>query len=78
MSDDVLNIELPNASGDNIQLVVRGRELSISVEEPWAGSTETGFGYHCSVNMDEVQAEKIRDFLLKHFPVRTGGDRGNR
>ncbi len=52
---------------DSVQFVA-GNELSISVEEPWAGSTETGFGYRCAISLERKDIEALRDFLNRCYP----------
>lgn len=38
--------------------------ISIEVDNPWAGSTETGFGYTCHVDLTTDQARQVAAFLL--------------
>jgi hypothetical protein len=58
-------------AGDNIQFAGRANVIAISVEEPWAGSTETGFGYHCSICINKDEAAILRDFLNKWLAPNT-------
>jgi len=40
-----------------------GGKILVSVENPWAGSTETGFGYTCQLELTAAQARKLADWL---------------
>lgn len=68
MADDkILNIEIPDSCGDNIQFNVNSDSLRVSIEEPLAGSTETGFGYQCHISLTPEHARQVLVFLNKHF-----------
>lgn len=45
-------------------------KFSISVENPWAGSTETGFGYTCNVDLTDDQARQLADFILSKLAAK--------
>lgn len=51
-------------AGDNIECTFHNGVLSINVENPWAGSTETGFGYTCDVSMDARKAREFAQWIL--------------
>lgn len=50
-------------TGDNMQIVTGKDRLQITIEEPWAGSTETGFGYTCHMDLTKEQAKELADFI---------------
>jgi len=39
--------------------------ITISIENPWAGSTDTGFGYTCSIRISPKQAEEFGRWLCE-------------
>lgn len=39
--------------------------LSVRIENPWAGDTETGFGRTCNIELDLDRARQLRDWLTK-------------
>jgi hypothetical protein len=54
-----------NAFCDNIEAFASGNQLHIQVEEPWAGSTETGFGYRCNIDLPKDKAIELANFILR-------------
>lgn len=68
MDDDdefgpVLNLEEENSVGDTIEVTERDGHFNITVDEPWAGCTETGFGQTTSVSLKRHQAELLHAWL---------------
>ena len=61
-----LVIEVDGGVGDEIQVTKKADgSLHIEIEEPWAGSTETGFGATTSVTLSPEQAIALMKFLCK-------------
>lgn len=59
-----LVIEIDGGVGDEIQVTkYDDGSLYIEIEEPWAGSTETGFGASTSVTLSPDQAIALMKFL---------------
>lgn len=54
--------------GDNIQVVLEADSMRISIEEPWAGDTETGFGATAGITIPIDKAAELRDWLNKVLP----------
>jgi len=78
MSDRAcLSIELPNGCGDNIQIVATGGGLRISIEEPWAGDTETGFGRSTGISLNHSHAKQILAFLQEWYSDQPSGDQSS-
>ncbi|WP_157783484.1 hypothetical protein [Rhizorhabdus wittichii] len=71
MSEDdleaVLVIEEHAGCGDHIECTYRDGHFNITVDEPWAGDIETGFGQSTSIGLDRAQAELLRDWLSYHL-----------
>lgn len=42
-------------------------ELTVSVDNPWAGSTETGFGYTCTISVSREQAAQMVRFICEVY-----------
>lgn len=59
---DILDIEF-GSCGDNLTAYYRDGHFYLSIEEPWAGCTETGFGARTSATLDKQNAETLRDLL---------------
>lgn len=61
-----------NSAGDNLTVDERNGHFNVTVEEPWAGDTETGFGQETSVSLDAEQAKALADWIygrLSPIPV---------
>lgn len=53
-----------NGVGDEIEICkAENGGLWIEIDEPWAGSTETGFGATTRVNLPPQIVEFLRDWL---------------
>lgn len=60
----ILKVAEAGSSEDNITIFAnRGGGVTIEIEEPWYGDSETGFGKTCSFSLDLVPALKLRDLL---------------
>lgn len=52
--------------GENSLSILTGRDrVTFSIENPWAGDTETGFGYNCDITIYDDEAIRLRDWLIK-------------
>lgn len=38
--------------------------FDFEIEEPWAGSTESGFGHRCDISMDAASAIYLANWIL--------------
>ena len=73
--EDRFFYEIPNTAGDNIEAhwyldgrTKGGGSFSISIEEPWAGSTETGFGANTHISLPAKAAIELANFILANAP----------
>jgi hypothetical protein len=62
--DAVFQINEADHGCDSLEAYCRGGQLTIEIEEPWAGSTETGFGQTCSIGLDLDGAEAFARWIL--------------
>jgi hypothetical protein len=59
-------IAVRSGVGDEIQITkLKNGGLDIEIDEPWAGSTETGFGATASVSLTKEQADALRKWLAE-------------
>jgi hypothetical protein len=59
-----LIIEVDAGVGDEVQFTKMGDGLlNIEIDEPWAGSTETGFGATASVSLNKEQVARLITWL---------------
>jgi hypothetical protein len=64
--EDHLVITVDLGVGDEVMFVkCKNGELAIEIDEPWAGSTETGFGATTSINLTPFQVEVLKRWLVK-------------
>lgn len=42
----------------------------LTVENPWAGDSERGFGAEATIRLDQEGARQLRDFLNQHIEVK--------
>lgn len=63
MKDHTFQIEIDGTAGDTLEIQCYRGEVRICIEEPWAGSTETGFGYECSAYLKREQLVAFRDAI---------------
>ncbi len=58
-------IDQPSFAGNSIEAYCYGNIVTIEIDEPWAGSTETGFGQTCSLGLSLDEAEQFANYILK-------------
>lgn len=66
MPKDRNELEIAEKSGyNNIKATVYDDdgEVYLTIDNPWAGDTETGFGRDASVSLDKEQAAELAVFL---------------
>lgn len=51
-------------SEDSLEVTAYGDGFTISVDNPWAGDTESGFGASCSVRLNTENARELAEWLL--------------
>jgi hypothetical protein len=64
MTDEILRITKHAFADDSIEVYRYGDTVTIEIDEPWAGSTETGFGQTCSIGLSLEEAKKLAEFIL--------------
>ena len=52
-------------SGDGLEASCYGDGVTLSVDNPWAGSSEAGFGETCSVRLDKDQVQQLAAWLTE-------------
>lgn len=50
---------------DLLTIKPSGTKLTVKIDEPWAGDSETGFGRECSIDIDKETAAQLIEFLKK-------------
>jgi hypothetical protein len=59
-------------TGDNLEISVRGDgALYVEIDNPWAGSTEEGFGQTTAITVSRDAAEDLRDWLNAALAAKT-------
>jgi hypothetical protein len=66
MSADIIEIGDADGGHDQLTATVRNGALTLTLEEPWAGDTETGFGRSCSMCLSPADAAELAQFLLDY------------
>ena len=62
---DVFNARSKSSrAGNEIEATYHGGVVNVSVSNPWAGDTETGFGYTTYVDLDRDTARLFAQWLL--------------
>ena len=59
-------------TSDTAEFFFDERDLNIHVENPFAGDSETGFGYTCSISVPKKHAADLAKFLLSRLAATTG------
>lgn len=64
--ENVMVITIDRGVGDEITFVkLQGGGVSITIDEPWAGSTETGLGATTSANLSAEQVAHLVHWFSK-------------
>ncbi len=73
----IFEYEDASSAGDNMQAHFRFEKdkLYISIENPWCGDTESGFGATTCINLDKEAAKQLYDLIEKFIKEETGGVR---
>lgn len=64
MSDNIISINDTSNGFNEIECTFHNGVVSIAVDNPWAGSTDTGFGYTCYVSLSVEKAHELGRWLL--------------
>lgn len=67
MADSTLDLRVDGYSENSISFDYRDGHLNISIENPWAGSSETGFGAICDIGLPIEAAMRLRDWLTSQL-----------
>ncbi len=69
MRRDIFEFEDEHSVGDTLEVIINEKQINITIDEPWAGDTITGFGRTATLYLpkDEaiVMAKKILTFYEK-------------
>lgn len=49
--------------GNSLEARFWNDRFNFTIDNPWAGSTETGFGYSCHMGMTKAQAQVLHAWL---------------
>jgi hypothetical protein len=49
---------------EEMEVCFRDGKFYFEVGNPWAGDTETGFGYTCHASLDSEKAKELAEWLL--------------
>jgi hypothetical protein len=52
-------------AGNEVEFFFDADGLNINIENPYAGSTDTGFGYTCNISIPIEKAREIAEWLLQ-------------
>lgn len=66
MKESALHYELGGA-GRTLDIEVYGKELNLTIDAPWAGSTEGGFGETLSATLTKEQALELAKWINEQF-----------
>lgn len=62
--------EIDSMIDDTLNVSISEDALHIEINEPWAGSTETGFGATCSCSIDQETAANLVKWITENYLVR--------
>lgn len=48
---------------DSIEATLHRTSITLEIEEPWAGCTETGFGQSCTITLNAAEARALAAWL---------------
>lgn len=74
LADAIFKINDADSGSDELEILARGDGLTVTVEEPWAGDTETGFGRACTVRISIDQARELGEWLIAQANVKRPAD----
>lgn len=75
--DGIFKLSEADHGYDELELVFRGDHATITIEEPWAGDTETGFGRSSSFTIAPADALALAEALTAWAAPRAQGRRIN-
>lgn len=58
--------------GDSLEATAAGDGVTVSVDQPWMGDTESGFGATCSVRLPPSVARDFGNWLIAMVDRATG------
>ena len=59
---------IEDANNENhIEINFRDGVFYLDIENPWAGDTNTGFGYTAHISLEKEQAEKLSKYIDAHL-----------
>jgi hypothetical protein len=64
--DSIFKINDADTGSDGLEAHARGDGITLTVEEPWAGDTVSGFGRECTIRISKEQAIQLAEWLLAH------------
>lgn len=73
MSDDIFNAEGIGGVDDAIEGRFYNNIICLTIEEPWAGDSETGFGRSCNVRLSREDALNLAAWLIRKARKMEGG-----
>lgn len=65
ISECIFRYDEPSGVEDNLEAVLRDDGVTITIEEPWSGDTESGFGYSTSIRMGKQVAASFARWLAQ-------------
>lgn len=74
MSERLKPLELDDDSsvGDFLEAYLGETTITIRIDNPWAGDTETGLGRDATVDIEIDNARKLRDWLNRAITAMEG------
>lgn len=64
-AEDFFKIGGADRGHDELSATRHRGTITIEIEEPWAGSTETGFGQSCSHSLSPEEARSLAQWLIR-------------
>ncbi len=62
---DVFKVDEADRGYDSLEAYCHNGRLTVQIEEPFAGDTETGFGRTCSIGLSLDNAEAFAHWLIE-------------
>ena len=63
-SGEIFKVGDGDLGGDSVEAYCYGGKITIEIDEPWAGDTETGIGRTCSIGLSLDKAEELANWPL--------------